>query len=728
MKQTNTKNYRTNLWISKYLFTKTLLIALFILIAVPLVSAERFVNYNAFEGIIEQNGDFEETTNQIDNFNVLGFECLNEDCSELGDELWPGVGTTNNQITLTYPTNDVLFGFWPTEPEYGYAVYFYKDGYISYEHKSFFYGTVSGEEQNPYGPIPVYLSKKQGCHSPIEDLKVANEIYPNMPLMIDVKTNIDSKTYSALSHAGPLEAVPTQLEDFYNADTKIILEIFNKDNQIVYTETKEVQIEASGSQTTHFEWIPKSGQTGEYTIKVSTEVTDEMCENPIKQSSQKTTNVVEDASSLEDSCYTLLNNLQLSDPSPEIGEQLTVSANKISNYVTANGELNPVSTLVELELFTEDNQLIPLYTEVLKLAANQEPFNSQSFNTQITLNDAGKYKIKLTGLADSQLCNGKENLPDFISTLTIVEQANTNTNHAPILNFYDDVELAKDDIRNFDLNLFAQDLDLDALTFRVVAEPDNQIVDYTLTDNILELKGNQRGSTSMTIEVSDGELSDQATFTIAVTEGQLPNDAPTITSIPNREAKINTLYQYQVIAEDNDTLQYYFEQAPKDMTINSTTGLIEWTPKKAGSYRVRLSVTDGLNTVTQSYLIEVTTEPSKKHLFAMSSDISAINPIAKSGKYTQNYILLRNIGQIAEKNIDITVTLPKLGFSQQIIKDLTLGPHDTKWVPLMFKIPENAEQGKQLMVVEFENKYYKTQKYGTLTIERPEENKKYLIV
>ena len=41
------------------------------------------------------------------------------------------------------------------------------------------------------------------------------------------------------------------------------------------------------------------------------------------------------------------------------------------------------------------------------------------------------------------------------------------------------------------------------------------------------------------------------------------------------------------------------------MTINSNNGLISWTPNVTGTYNVTVSVTDGLNTVTQPFNILV---------------------------------------------------------------------------------------------------------------------------
>ncbi len=57
----------------------------------------------------------------------------------------------------------------------------------------------------------------------------------------------------------------------------------------------------------------------------------------------------------------------------------------------------------------------------------------------------------------------------------------------------------------------------------------------------------------------------------------LPNTAPQITSLPKYDI-VNGLYSYQVAAKDadGDKLAFSLVAAPSGMTINSSTGLIQW--------------------------------------------------------------------------------------------------------------------------------------------------------
>jgi hypothetical protein len=83
---------------------------------------------------------------------------------------------------------------------------------------------------------------------------------------------------------------------------------------------------------------------------------------------------------------------------------------------------------------------------------------------------------------------------------------------------------------------------------------------------------------------------------------------PTITSTPITVATVDVLYNYNVVATDpneEDTLTYTLTTSPTGMTINSTTGVINWTPSTEGDYDVTVEVSDGELLDTQSFVITV---------------------------------------------------------------------------------------------------------------------------
>lgn len=85
------------------------------------------------------------------------------------------------------------------------------------------------------------------------------------------------------------------------------------------------------------------------------------------------------------------------------------------------------------------------------------------------------------------------------------------------------------------------------------------------------------------------------------------NNAPVINSTPITSWLIDVLYTYNVEATDTDgdTLTYSLTSNPTGMTIDSSTGVINWTPNTIGDYNVILKVSDGESFDTQSFTITI---------------------------------------------------------------------------------------------------------------------------
>ncbi len=116
------------------------------------------------------------------------------------------------------------------------------------------------------------------------------------------------------------------------------------------------------------------------------------------------------------------------------------------------------------------------------------------------------------------------------------------------------------------------------------------------------------GQYMATLTVNDGELTSSDNSEIAVAQAT-PNNPPVITSSPNITGSTGAAYSYNVVATDldpGDELTYTLQLAPTGMTIDATTGLINWVPPASGAYDVDVVVTDsvGLND-RQIYLIQV---------------------------------------------------------------------------------------------------------------------------
>jgi hypothetical protein len=111
------------------------------------------------------------------------------------------------------------------------------------------------------------------------------------------------------------------------------------------------------------------------------------------------------------------------------------------------------------------------------------------------------------------------------------------------------------------------------------------------------------------IEVLGGnDANGNATASIFVSQKLTQADlAPTITSSPVRAAVVNSPYSYQVLSAANPQATYSLTTAPADMTINTNTGLITWTPTYAteGVANVSFVANNGVGLATQSFAVSV---------------------------------------------------------------------------------------------------------------------------
>jgi predicted GH43/DUF377 family glycosyl hydrolase len=124
-------------------------------------------------------------------------------------------------------------------------------------------------------------------------------------------------------------------------------------------------------------------------------------------------------------------------------------------------------------------------------------------------------------------------------------------------------------------------------------------------------KENYFGTFIVQVSASDGLLVSMTNITVVV---QPVNDPPIITSKPGKTAVATEQYQYRVVATDvdGDILSYLLNSYILGMTMDTSTGLVQWTPTatQTGSFEVKLQVSDGRAVVTQNFFIDVTPKTS----------------------------------------------------------------------------------------------------------------------
>ena len=687
---------------------KKLILSIFFvfLLSVAVVSAARTVDYVAMEGMLDENNNLVSIATPVTGFNVVGYVCLDSTCSTVSNEIFNVNSGSSDRIQLTYPT--IL------QSQFGYAVYYNKDGYIPWEQNPNWAGTDSSD---PQGPFTRFLSKKTSCAAPIDTFETINDVQPNVPIIVTLDASLDATTYAAIQSSGPLDYVPTQLASHYSVNTAVTLVITDADGNVVFTQTQSVTIPYSGSQRVEFTWTPTDA--GDYTAIATTDVTDSKCLASQQQYAQKEIHVLDDVP--QNACYTLLNNLATSDKFPTAGDTITISAEKISNHADQYSILTPSDTLIAYTLVHRASGSIVSIND-FNVLANLNNFDPEqfSFNVILPANLNGFYDIDVTAIADSSVCNGLNNFAETASQSFFVNQKPAS---APVLSNLPDItvqegSLALDNV--IDLHSFTTDPDtpLTDLRYSIVTQSAPSLISCSIDSNrYIDCTAPVGfGYSQVTVQVSDMTFNDQDSFVIFVDPSAI-NNAPAIITTPSTIALEDLAYTYDADAHDqeDDKLSFSLLQGPTGMTINSQTGLVEWIPDEddvGDNIPVAIQVSDGSLTGLQFFILKVFEFP---HKFSLSSVAFSGSGSAKAGSSIDIFSRVFNSGHHVEKDLRFQIIIPELGIQSPIFR-FNLGVQDTKWVGFMLDIPKTADKGEYLVELLLSNNEYADKKVASITV------------
>jgi hypothetical protein len=184
----------------------------------------------------------------------------------------------------------------------------------------------------------------------------------------------------------------------------------------------------------------------------------------------------------------------------------------------------------------------------------------------------------------------------------------SNVNDSPTITSSPVTAASAESLYSYDVDAADPDAG-DTLTFSLDAAPSGMTIDSVSGSIGWTPTSAQVGAQPVTVRVQDaGGLSDTQSFSIDVAA---VNHAPAITSTAVTAATEDTLYSYDVTASDTDpgdTLTFSLDDAPSGMTVNSASGLIQWTPTngQVGSNSVTVRVEDAAGAFdTQSFSVTV---------------------------------------------------------------------------------------------------------------------------
>uniref|UniRef100_UPI001E494552 Ig-like domain-containing protein n=1 Tax=Cyanothece sp. BG0011 TaxID=2082950 RepID=UPI001E494552 len=151
-------------------------------------------------------------------------------------------------------------------------------------------------------------------------------------------------------------------------------------------------------------------------------------------------------------------------------------------------------------------------------------------------------------------------------------------NQPPVIESTPTLEIIGGQTYQYDVN--ATDINGDNLTYSLTVSPEGMAINSQTGEITWETTIDDIANHQITIEVSDGRGGiDTQTYNLSVIS-EPPNRPPLFTTSPVVDAYINQLYQYDAdaIDPDLDPLSFSLILGPDGMTVNSQTGVVEWTP------------------------------------------------------------------------------------------------------------------------------------------------------
>jgi parallel beta-helix repeat protein len=264
---------------------------------------------------------------------------------------------------------------------------------------------------------------------------------------------------------------------------------------------------------------------------------------------------------------------------------------------------SPVKTATEEVEYLYDVEAYDVNNDELTYTLTTQPsgllINSTSGQIQwIPTNDQVGINNVIVMVSDGM---GGFDIQDFNITVE-------NTNDLPVIISSPILSATQNSLYTYQLEVVEIDLG-DIITFTLQTAPDGMTIDTNTGILSWTPTNDQVGINSVILEVDDGAGgTDLQGFTIMVAN---VNDRPIISSKPAMTATEETDYYYDVEAhdiDDGDGLSYLLSTSPSGMVIDTSTGIITWTPtnEQVGSNFITVKVQDRNDGVsTQAFNISV---------------------------------------------------------------------------------------------------------------------------
>lgn len=200
------------------------------------------------------------------------------------------------------------------------------------------------------------------------------------------------------------------------------------------------------------------------------------------------------------------------------------------------------------------------------------------------------------------------------------------------------------------------------------------------------------GTYTARVRVTDATTT-TATNTVTITVTTTAPTAPSFTTTACPDGKVKQAYICDVDVSSIGQVNFILVNAPTNMTINATTGVISWTPTDDGTFNFVVRATDTANLLSTDRSFQIQVEDNKadeRDLFVES--IIFRNSDVFQGDIVYALVTLENQGSNDFDDLELTMTIEELSIESKIDAfDLDDGDKETKEISL--ELPVFVEEG-----------------------------------
>ncbi len=274
--------------------------------------------------------------------------------------------------------------------------------------------------------------------------------------------------------------------------------------------------------------------------------------------------------------------------------------NNLESIYRFNRSDDTVVAVVDLATVTGD----PDAGDVLSFALDNALTNSNVIDCVL---DGSVLICELTGVGATRLdVIVSDGVLEADATIYFVITETTATNTAPYFIIEPDFELVLENGMQslVDLTTIAHDDEDNTMYFTLIANAHPSVVDCSISSltNMLVCTPLSEGTSELTIEVSDGDLSSYGYFNVEVSSNS-SNAAPYFIIEPDFELVLEngmqSLVDLTTIAHDDEDNTMYFtlianaHPSVVDCSISSLTNMLVCTPLSEGTSELTIEVSDG---------------------------------------------------------------------------------------------------------------------------------------